>query len=745
MAGPNVPHRDEQGGQTPGGQTDAARTSTEARDPTLRDLVPIEEVTVDTWSDVFARIEYPTAVSRATLSHERIEAAVDEGTISQELADLLQVLHELGTSAGVDLLYQHAATAGADTDTWPTDVGPRELIARIWLRARDDRKLAEAIQLTRMTLFERQVPEVFRDFVGKAPRPCPVARARMARLEQLLQPIFVKHGFGDEVTVSPREDEGYVSFRILRGGRIQAPLVLAAKQRRTLQFRPAQCDVIRYEPSTGRLSVPPLAALQIKNYPDTLGAALFDDPAFFSKQNTCTLRPLQLRREEALHSERHEGIIERVALVECLWRRPDGSKVRLSGRNCFAQIEELALPINQGALLEAKLQMQFHGRHSSRAVILVQDPAGVLHRNQTHRELIDRYLEDIGVKFPQAAEETPDAWNLADATHPEPWWRQMFGKAFDALVSLNLLAVGRLQSLPHPDHPESPGVLDVRHEFVDGQPRFVGVSRDSTVPSRFLRPEELRGLALDSARLARAVADALGLGDTIEWTPMQGCADLGVLDLVGAQARVFFVASAPSWSAAHVDWLVQQQCASGERPVFILPLGRTMETGHPQVRCDLLRPPYCDLKADIVDALRLGNSAPAIARARREHVLVVDLVYRTVWMSRGEIPLSAPGSRFVRVPLTDQGFRFVECVVRAKRMGRPLTTRELAEAVAPRGTVIDDSSARQAKLSVKKAISKALGTSDLDDPFPSLGKGNAYDVSVPFWMPDPLPTAVKRS
>jgi len=744
MARSNAQQRGEQAAQPADEKTDGAR-SEEARDPTLRDLVPIEEVPVDTWIDVFERIGYPSPLSRTTVSHETLENAVDEGRLSRELTELLQILHELGTSPGVDLLYRHAADAGIDTDRWPIGLGPRELVAHVWLHARDSRKLAEAIQLTRMTFFERSAPEVFRDFVGKVPRPCSVTRATMARLERLLQPIFLRHDFGPDVTVSPREDEGYVSFRVLRGGRIQAPLVFEAKARRTLPFRPVQCDVIRYEPSTGRLSMPPLAALQVKDYPDAFGEALFDDPKFFAKKASCTLKPLQVRREEALYSERYDGIIDRSTLVECLWRRPDGSKVRLSGRDCFTQIEELSLPISQGTLLEAKLQVHLQGKRSSRVVVVVQDGAGAHHRNPAHRDLIDRYLEDIGIKFPKPTETASDAWNLAGVSYPESWWRQMFGKTLDALKTLGLLIPKRPHALTHPDHPESLGVLEVRQELVDGEPRFVGVSRDPAVPSRFLSSEELKGLAFDPAQLAQAVAKALVLPDTIEWTPMQGCADLGVLDLVGAQTRVFLTTCAPTWSAAHVDWLVQKQCAPGERPVFILPSGRTIETGHPQVRFDPLRPPYCDLLPDIVDALRLGDSAPAIARARREHVLVVDVVRRAVWVSRGEVPLQDPASRFVHVPLSDQGFRFVECVARAKRNRRPVTTSELAQAVAPRGTVVDDSTARHAKIAVKKALQKALGAAYTEDPFPSLGRGNAYDLCVPFLMPEPRPGAVKRS
>lgn len=701
-------------------------------DPTLRDIVPIEEVSVGCWTEIFERIGLPDGVTASTISHEAVIGAIERGDLSDEFTELLQVLHELGRGEGVDLLYQQAADAGIDTDSW-RGPGARELIARVWLSARDDQRLAHAIQLARFALFERAVPNVLREFVGKRHRPCSTSRETMERLHALLLPTFERLGFGSELTVSPREDDGVVTFRVLRGGRVKAPLVIEGQVRRTLPFRPVQCDVIRYEASTGRLGLAPRAVLQVPNYPEAFGAALFDDRNHFSKVETCTLRPLQERGEVALHAERYEGIIERVSLVEFLWRRPDGSKVRLSGSNCFEQIDELGLPIKQGHLLEAKLLMQLLGPKSARTIIDVRAPMGAHSRNPKLRGIVDEYLEAIGVRLPRPDDGAVGGWSFMDTPRDESWWKQLVGDALPLLRSRRLLVPTRLRTLTHPDHPEAPDALEVRMEVLDDAPHRIGLSRDPLIASRLVGRDDVVGLAIDREAVARAIGADLSLAGSPMETAMPGCWDLGVLTLGNIPVRVFLLLAPPTWAPEKVDWLLDQATAPGERRVVLLPRGGAMEAQQPVVPVSLLRPPYDDLTPEIVDALRLGTSVPAILRASRRHVLVVDLVQRKVWVHR------------IQVPLTDQGLRFVEHVVRARLSHQELSTKELVKLIMPRGAVGDDSSARQAKAAVKRAIDGAVGSIVKQDLFPSLGPGRGYDVSVPCFMPEPPRSPVKKA
>ena len=100
--------------RTPSMSTDAAAAPGCPTDPTLRDVVPIEEVSVRCWSEIFNQIGFPVGVTASTLTHEVLVSAIERGGLSKEFTELLQVLHELGRADGVDLLYVQAADTGVD-------------------------------------------------------------------------------------------------------------------------------------------------------------------------------------------------------------------------------------------------------------------------------------------------------------------------------------------------------------------------------------------------------------------------------------------------------------------------------------------------------------------------------------------------------------------------------------------------------------------------------------------------------
>lgn len=711
---------------------DDAGEASEALPPGLRDIVPIEEVPLDQWREVFDTLGWPASLSRERFDYAALGNLLDEGQLPGGFVLLLQALHELGVDDGVDVLLEQAVDLGIDTAAWPTELGPRGFVVAVWLRGRGEPKVAQAIQLARLTLFERAAPLSPREFAARECRPWELAATTEGRLQRLLVPLFERLHYGVDLTVSARIDDDFVWFRIVRGGHIQTPRVWEKGRRRTLRYRPAQCDVVRYEPTTGRLLVPTRSSTLLTEYPRVFGEVMFEDAGFFSDHRVCTLKPVQDLLATAFVLEEYDGIVDRVDLVECLWHRPDGSRVRLSGRDCFGQIADLRLPITEGVLVEAKLHIHFTGRRDGRATVSVRVPGRIHCHQPEHRDWVNRYLERVGIRLRAAQPSTmQDVWGLVDFVYPAQTWRQAHPRHYEVFIQRRVLVPRALLGAPGEDG-NVPAPL--RRELIDGGEQVVAVGDDAGKPSRVVAATP-GGLALERGALARMVAEELGFRGDREETLMRGCIDLGTTDLGAATVRGFVLLAGATFATAELDELIQQRCGEGERAVLLLPEGRDVDTSLPAVQGNLLDVQRCEWLPAIVDALRLGAAVPAIFRARREHVLVLDVGREKFWA------LGQP------IELPEREWNFVLTVLRAKRDNVAVGTKALKERVSRRAKGPDDSNARKAKSAVRDRIQEALGerAAELpEDLFPLIQQGGGYDVAVCFLLQEPLTPGVRR-
>ena len=77
----------------------------------LLDLAVIEEVSLDTWKDIFEEIGYPVGLARRTLTHDQIEKHLAGGSRVPDLVEILQAIHDLGSEAGREVLLEAEGAA----------------------------------------------------------------------------------------------------------------------------------------------------------------------------------------------------------------------------------------------------------------------------------------------------------------------------------------------------------------------------------------------------------------------------------------------------------------------------------------------------------------------------------------------------------------------------------------------------------------------------------------------------------
>src|SRR5262245_9996628 len=108
-----------------------ARLALEHYDPR-----PIRKVPIERWRDVFARSGSPPGLAEPAPTMDDVIVALTRGSLPPHLQDLLQILHDMGTSQGAHVLNESAIALGLDRAEWPDAV--EELAVEVWARARVD-------------------------------------------------------------------------------------------------------------------------------------------------------------------------------------------------------------------------------------------------------------------------------------------------------------------------------------------------------------------------------------------------------------------------------------------------------------------------------------------------------------------------------------------------------------------------------------------------------------------------------
>lgn len=680
------------------------------------DATVVEEVPVGLWRELFDSIGWPASLdgARANLDHSKVLAALQQDEGSDELFQALEALDVLGTEAGEEEIVSAMQDQHVATDVLPEGAGARELALRLFLVQRNDPSLASVLIRAQTAAQIRSQARRYHEFLGSDARVVSGLEACRAALETAVRQYASEQDLGDHVDVRCFEQDGAVTFHVIRSHRTQKPLAVVPGRaaRAMIAYRPVHSDLLRYETATGRLRIAARAASVVQFFRRTMGDVLFQDPSFFSADSGCSLKPLQERGRQAF--DRHElPEIGRVWLTECLWERGDRGLVHLRSNDCFREIDELRLPLAEGELLQAKLKVQVMGPSARPVTVTIRLPSRIDISQKRHEAVIERFLSAVGIRERRSGSRDVDLWSLYPWRHGLSVWRSLFGRDTDHLIELGVLDRVRLDTVPSAEQATAGHALTAV-ELPGGE--IYGVSRTPDVPSRSLTATDLDGWMLDPEALRQELRSRLNIvGTARPWAPGDRLLDLGAVELGDTKIHLAYAIRQPQpgtgealrrlASGPYALLVASPSYRNDDLPIVLLsnPLPSRQETIRSAIAAAGV--------SDHVDALTLAGDA-----AR----LVVDTRLERIWVDGVAITSLTPGS---------QPFRFV---VRLAQSQAPVSLSELTALLSGArqdGTV----AARQAKRDAKKAIAASLdqaGRSLDEDPFPTCGTG-AYRCALP--------------
>jgi len=680
------------------------------------DAAVIEEVSLDTWKDVFDFVGWPDSLMgrRASFTHENVLEAFQNDDPSDHLLQALEALHDLGTEAGRDAIVTAMNDRRVPLDTLPQNTGEREFALRLFIAQQNNASLADVFARAQTQLQEGSDQRRYNEFMGKEPRPVVKLSAKAQMLKELVLKYCRDSDLGEHVEVRAFEDEGAYVFTILRSHHVKKPLAVLPghEARATIEFRPVHGDILRYEASISRLRIAARASTMIEFYRRALGKVLFEDETFFEGAAVCNLQVLQEKGREALNAHNILSV-GRIWMTECLWESGDRNLLHVRSGDCFRTMEELGLPLSQGTILQAKLKVQVIGKSTRPVTVNIRVPSRIEISQKLHERLIERVLDAIGIRNSAPSARATDLWSLYPWRQPTHRWRALFGPEMDAMVQNSVLVAIRLDSIAHPDHPGAGRVLEP-HLLSDGQ--FYATSQMPEILSRSVTATDLDGLELRPEQLRLCLRLKLGItsGGTI-WNGRE-LLDLGIIQLGDHCLHTSYALREPSVGAgARI-----REFANGTPSVLLLPSSNAKSPEIPHVYLNAPLPTRAQILRAAINACGLENAVPAIYVAPEGARLVVDSQFKKIWVDGVEIKGLPPDS---------QAFRFIQQLARTPAL---VSSDELSKDLSP-GRLDGDTTARQAKSKANKLIREAMKEAgrELDeDIFPSAGMG-CYRCAVP--------------
>jgi hypothetical protein len=647
----------------------------------FHDVLALMEVGIPTWRAVLDASGEGDRLEGDQFTHDALWKSITERTPRKELIDAFEVIHELGTDTGRELLEQ--AAADQQIDIGPTDnESARELAVRIWVRSRNDALLASVLIRARANSYNPINQRTFREFVGKNSIGTSIDKDR---LEQAVKTWCKEHRKNDDVQVYSYEREGQYFCEVLRGEPIKRLIEFRESRPAILNFRPAASDHIRYDPRTGRIGIATRSPSMVHMYREVVGSLLANDDAFFSGESICSLQPLQ-HHGRVLFEKSLPPEIHRVDVTELQWRRGERDKLWVKGKDCFQILIDLGAKLNEGELIEAKLSIHFAGA-GRRGLVSLKVPNRIDIHAGVHERLVERLLDDVGIRG-SFDPEMPlrDFWSLYPWLLPEDAWRRQVGGCFDDLVIEKTLRQVWLGTATHPDHPAARGALSVVQ--VDEQ-TTIGISDDPAIGLRTLTSSDYAGFQLDVLGLAKTVSTNLQLDGKIH-EPCDGVWSLGIRPLTSSTTvSVFLLTRAPS---VDTPKLIRNSCKS-EIPVLLIPHDCSCDIDMACISIKVLGGPYGGLIKQIVEQLELQDQVPPPLWAPED--LIIDCKKKTAWYRQQEL---------TELKADSHPFRFAIQVAQAQ--GRTVAKETLNDSLSP--SRLDGDAAKTAKSDFIKAVKKSF-------------------------------------
>ena len=681
----------------------------------------IEEVSLSLWCELFDTLGWPTSLvnKKDSLTHEEIMSAFRNDTLSDELLQAIETIHDLGAPRGRETITSMLADRQIPTSTLPQGFGERETALHLFLAQRNDGVLAEVFSRAQVQIHDGNHRR-YNDFIGKRAENIRNSHAKTNELGHVILEYCKKEDLGKHVEVRVfDDDDGVYHFQIMRSHHTRTPLAVleGSASRAKIEFRPVHADHISYEPKLGRIRITARAASIIQFYCKAFGYVMFKDDTFFDGSAVCSLRVLQDRGRAALENHGVFGV-GRVWMTECIWERGDREKLNFRATDCFDSIESLNIPFSEGQIIQAKFKIMVTEKSSRPVTVTVRIPSRIEVTQVRHESLINEVLDTIGIRNIRPNSPAHNIWTLYPWRQPIGIWRDCFGTDTELLATNGVLKKTILNSIEPPLNLGAGHILQVEQI---SNVEYLGISQTPEIPSRSLSVTDLDGLELVVSAFQNHLRQILGItSNAAPFLQDSWFLDLGVLHIDGYDFRIFYAIRQPPSNAATGHNIV----STGSTNILLLPTGIKEPTGITEILLDKTLPNQQRVVRDIIAATNLTGQVSALVTAPPRARLVVDNRLKKVWFDKIEIAGLKAGT---------QPYRFV--MILAKNYPESINSYDLTKKLSDSRTD-GDQTARSAKAAASKHIKAAIEAQGLSFENPFKTENNSYRLTIPAYITD---------
>jgi hypothetical protein len=654
----------------------------------MRASLPLEvvhSIRLSTWHALFAARGYPPGIAPSCDAYDAIADALAQADLPLPLARAIFVIAAFTTEAARTDIYNAAAALGYP-GRWPDAESPADLAALLLAAATTDDAVAELLEAAQILRDRSFRPRSTLAYVGARQAalepggPWAFARALRGEVAEWAK----DRDFGQVLPVRIATEPGKTHYEIAHEDRLA--VAIGAPTRKRSSHRALRSHVLTLEDDGRRLWIAtdcpeaamPLAAIA--------GRVFFGDARHFLDAPGVDLWCLQELGAAALNIPDMAPALT-VHAVGGTWHSGKSHAITPRGRDFFKALARYKIRIEGGRLDLVTLRASVHAPGGPpRADVALRPPHLVTVSEPEHASLVLRYLDRAKITRPDPR--PLDFFSMQPWIDTRPVWILAEGEEGFALLVASgvLVADATNRAIAPPAHPHA-GRTATAHPLRGS--RFIAWSADPTIAPFVVEEKDLIVYALSFERLARTIADALGLEE-----PAKGLDEDGVLycgrRTLGTTRAFLFLLTRPI-RAATVARL--REMAGHGHAVLLVPPGRMREQGLREIPMPRLAGPWQPLLGALVRALHL--------EAYVETTLYAPPGARVV-LHRSTLRTWFDGVACTAV--TEMQFRLLEILL--THAGQAVHTKDIAEHVA--GGNFHEDTTRRAIEGLLNAIAKSF-------------------------------------
>lgn len=323
-------------------------------------------------------------------------ALLDDENRPEELVDALESIGVMSDGQGVEALHRAARELGAEELLSSAKIDADFAIkayldaAQVFYSALNDKKAVDTRRYRCFTLAE-----------GRSADPSKLSPDNIKGMGERLSSWFEKNrrGAGSEI-LSGDERDGTRWFVVSHGGTKRREATFEDKEKKHVEYRPENGDVIRLRRSGNEMWVHSATLAEAQEYLKAFGQLLCgSETAYVRARDYFTLEPLRGRGRKALEVADIEGCpIARIGLreIQVVTAKKNGGRWIVRANNdAFAEIERVGGIPATGEICAAKFDVYFAGATRPVAV-KVALPAEACYERDGQSIWVDLWLQRQG-------------------------------------------------------------------------------------------------------------------------------------------------------------------------------------------------------------------------------------------------------------------------------------------------------------------------------------------------------------